>query len=145
MAFSKDELAEIRQETLKSEHKQENTTDNSPKSKKKLVFVSISSILIVLIVAGFGYSFIQSNKPGILDDFAKCLTEKGAVMYGATFCQYSHAQKGMFGSSSQFLEIKDFTKDENVKKTPTWLITGNYYENVQSLDRLASLTGCTLR
>jgi len=142
MALSKEELENIRRESQKTEHKVETTVEKNPKKNKKFIVISI---LFVLIVAGVGYSFVQSNKPGILDDFAKCLSDKGAIMYGATFCQYSHAQKGMFGSSSKYLDIRDFTEDNNVRKTPTWLITGNYYENVQSFDRLAVLTGCELR
>jgi len=145
MALSKEELSSIREESQKPEHKIEATIEKDPKKKKKLLMISISSFLVILIVAGIGFGFVQSNKPGFLDGFAQCLTDKGAIMYGASFCQYSHAQQGMFGNSVKYLDVRDFTEDRNVKKTPTWLITGKYYENVQSLDRLAILTGCSLR
>jgi len=143
MALSKEEQASIRHESQNSQEG-EKPIEKKPKNKK-IIFFSISSVFIVLIVAGIGYSYIQSNKPGVLDDFARCLTDKGAVMYGASFCQYSHAQKGMFGSSQKYLDIRDFSKDPNVRTTPTWYITGEYYPNVQSFDRLASLTGCKIR
>ena len=65
-------------------------------------------------------------------------------MYGASFCQYSHSQKGMFGNSARFLDERDFSEDSNVRITPTWLIDGEYYPNVQSFDRLASLSGCKI-
>ena len=88
---------------------------------------------------------MNSKKPGYYDNFAKCLSEKGAVMYGADFCQYSHAQKGMFGKSFKFINYKDFSKNPNVKTTPTWVINGRLIERVQSFDRLAELTGCSIR
>ena len=79
-----------------------------------------------------------------MDNFAKCLTDKGAVMYGASFCKYTHAQKGMFGNSIRFIDSRDFSEDLNVKKTPTWLINGKYYENMQSFDKLTAITGCVI-
>ena len=104
----------------------------------------ISSLVVVLIVVGIGFSFVNSQKPAFLDDFAKCLTEKGAVMYGASFCKYSSAQKGMFGNSFKFVDYRDFGENSDVRVTPTWFIDGNKYENVQTLDRLASITGCVI-
>ena len=144
MALSKEEVENIRRENQKKEHKTEKTVEKEPKKNKKVLFISISSIIVILIVAGFGFSFLQTKKPGPLDDFAQCLTEKGAIMYGASFCQYTHGQKGMFGNSVKFLDIRDFSKDPNIRVTPTWLINGQYYENVQSFDRLATVTGCVI-
>ncbi|MEK6876455.1 MAG: hypothetical protein AABX63_03530 [Nanoarchaeota archaeon] len=146
MALSKEEIDSIRHENQKAEPNIEKSlTEKKPKNNKKVILISIALIVFVLIIAGIGYSYINSKKPGPLDDFAKCLKEKGAVMYGASFCQYSHAQKGMFGNSFKYVDYRDFSEDSNVKKTPTWLINGAYYQNVQTFDRLASLTGCTLK
>jgi len=66
-------------------------------------------------------------------------------MYGASFCQYSHAQQGMFGKSFQYVDYKDFTENPNVRTTPTWEINGNLIARVQSFDRLAELTGCSIQ
>jgi len=87
---------------------------------------------------------MNTLKPAALDGFAQCLTEKGAIMYGSSSCQYTHAQAGMFGNSARFIDSRDFTEDPNVKTTPTWLINGAYYQNVQTFNRLASLTGCEI-
>ena len=144
MALSKEEIGQIRHETQKIEPNTEKTTIEKPKNNKKIIIISIISIVFVLIVGGIGFSYLNTLKPGALDDFAQCLTEKGAIMYGATSCQYSHAQQGMFGNSKKYLDIRDFTEDSNVKTTPTWIINGNYYANVQTFDRLASLTGCEI-
>lgn len=141
MALSKDEVENIRHESQKTEHKAEKPIE-SPKKSRKIML--ISSLVVVLIVAGVVFSFVNSQKPGYLDGFAQCLTEKGAVMYGASFCKYSSAQKGMFGNSFKFVDYRDFGENSDVRVTPTWFIDGNKYENVQSLDRLASVTGCVI-
>ena len=144
MALSKDEIDSIRHESQKIESHIEKTTIEKPKNNKKILIISIVSIVFVLIVGGIGFSYVNTLKPAALDGFAQCLTDKGAIMYGATSCQYSHAQQGMFGNSKKYLDIRDFTEDPNVRTTPTWLINGEYYPNVQTFDRLASLTGCGL-
>ena len=144
MALSKEEVGQIRHETQKTEHNIEKTTIEKPKSHKKIILISIISVIFVLIVGGIGWGYLNTLKPAALDGFAQCLTDKGAIMYGATSCQYSHAQQGMFGNSKKYLDIRNFNEDPNVRTTPTWLINGEYYPNVQTFDRLASLTGCGL-
>ena len=146
MALSKEEIGNIRHETQKTESNiEKNLTGKKPKSNKKIILISIASIIFVLIIGGIGFSYINSKKPGQLDDFAKCLTEKEAVMYGASLCQYTAAQKRMFGNSMRFINYKDFSENPEVKTTPTWFINGQKYEKTQSLDRLAAVTGCSLQ
>ena len=144
MALSKEEVGQIRHETQKTEHKPEKNIIEKPKDNKKIILISIISVVFVLIVGGIGWGYLNTLKPAALDGFAQCLTDKGAIMYGATSCQYSHAQQGMFGNSKKYLDIRNFNEDPNVRTTPTWLINGEYYPNVQTFDRLASLTGCGL-
>ena len=145
MALSKDEIDSIRDESQKTEPNIEKTTIEKPKNSKKILIISIVSIVFVLIVGGIGFSYVNTLKPAVLDGFAQCLTDKGAIMYGATSCQYSHAQQGMFGNSKKYLDIRDFTEDPNIQVTPTWLINGAYYRNVQTIDKLSSLTGCKIQ
>ena len=142
MALSKEEIGNIRHETQKTEHKVD--IEQKPKSNKKIILISIVSVVFLLIFGGIGFSYANSKKPGPLDNFAQCLTEKGAVMYGASWCQYTNGQKAMFGNSMKFIDYRDFTKNKEVKITPTWFIGGKKYENAQSLDKLASITGCVI-
>ncbi|MBI2208643.1 hypothetical protein HYU50_04040 [Candidatus Woesearchaeota archaeon] len=143
MALSKEEAGKLKHESHRIEHKKEPSIETKAK-KKKIIYLSVSSIIVVLIISAVVFSFANSKKPGALDDFAKCLTEKGAVMYGASFCKYTSAQKGMLGNSMKYINYMDFTEDPNIKVTPTWLINGKYYENAQSLDRLSQITGCAI-
>src|SRR3989338_1760590 len=142
MALSKEEIESFRHENQKAEPSREKSTTRKP--NKKIIIISIVSVLLVLAGIGIGVGFVNTNKPGQLDNFAKCLTEKGAVMYGAPLCKYTAGQKAMFGNSMRLIDYRDFTKDPNVEITPTWLINGAYYHNVQTFDRLSALTDCPL-
>jgi len=144
MALSKEEIGSIRYESKKIEQNIDKSTIEKPKRNKKILIVSIISIAFILIIVGTGFGYLNTLKPALLDDFAKCLTENGAIMYGSTSCQYTHAQKGMFGNSLRFIDSRAFTEDPNIKITPTWLIDGKYYENVQTINRLSQITGCKI-
>lgn len=143
MALSKEETERFRQESQKSKNRIDVTL--AKKSSKNALLISIFAVVLIVAIAGASFSYINSKKPAPLDEFAKCLTEKGAVMYGAYWCQYTQAQKRMFGNSMKFINYKDFTDNKEVKKTPTWFIDGEKYENVQSFDRLAAITGCSIK
>jgi hypothetical protein len=112
------------------------------KSKKKVKLAFIAAVCLALVLAGIGYASYSSALPGKYDGFAKCLKDKGAIMYGAEWCQYTTAQKGMFGKSFKYINYKNYDARADIKKTPTWEINGQLYENVQAFDRLASLAGC---
>ena len=91
-----------------------------------------------------------------LDTFAKCITEKGAVFYGAYWCSHCNNQKNGFGDSMQYIKYVECavegqpqvqTKactDAGISGYPTWIINGESYPGEQSLSNLAKLTGCAL-
>ena len=111
------------------------------KSQRKLV---VWSIVILVVLAGAAYGFYAALSPGKYDSFAKCLSEKGAVMYGAEWCKYTNAQKGMFGKSFKYVDYRIYDQDPNVKLTPTWIIKNQYYERVQDFNTLSQITGCSI-
>jgi len=119
---------QIREEEMKVE--------KGKKSKKKIKIMVITAVILLILGSWIVYS---SLSPGKYDGFAKCLTEKGAVMYGEDWCQYTNAQKGMFGKSFKYI---DYQVKEDLRKRPTWVIGGESYETVQSFERLSALTGC---
>ena len=122
---------------------QKQLQEQSKSSKSK--FYIIGAIIGVIILATVVYSLYSLNKSGPYDNFAKCLSEKGAVMYGAMdWCKYTQAQKAMFGKSFKYLNYHEFNELPGIKKTPTWVINGAWYENVQAFEKLAALTGCKL-
>ena len=123
-----DEENKLREERFKLE--------NDKKGSKKKKFIIIIAIVLIIIGAGITYG---SLSPGKYDDFAKCLTEKGAVMYGEDWCQYTQGQKRMFGRSFKYINYEVKT---GLKLRPTWIINGETHERVQSFEALSELTGC---
>ena len=80
---------------------------------------------------------------------AKCLTENGAVMYGAYWCSHCNDQKGMFGDAVKFINYVECTEDQQacaeagVQGYPTWIFAdGSSVAGAQQLGTLAAATGC---
>src|SRR3989338_176090 len=135
---------EAQKEHDKRLEQQKEFHEQRQKSKKTKYYVA-GAILGFLILAGVSYSAYSINRSGPYDNFAKCLAEKGAVMYGAMdWCEFTQAQKGMFGKSFKFINYHEYTELPGIKKTPSWVINGEWHENVQSFDKLAAATGCQL-
>ena len=133
--------------------KQHNTSKHSEDKKegknnlRKYYLIGLS-ILIIILLSFTVYSYM--NKSGEYDDFAKCLTEKGAVVYGNDFCSYTAKQLNFFGKSKEYLNYVKCIDDEalcdnkNIKVTPTWEIDGKMYDQIQTFEKLALLSGCEI-
>ncbi|MBU0530459.1 MAG: hypothetical protein KKC05_02195 [Nanoarchaeota archaeon] len=134
---------EMRQKELQKETNNKNTNRN---------IGILAVIIIVIAVVGVGMSVTGSHvvEPGQYDTFAQCLTEKGAVMYGAEWCSHCKAEKTNFGDSFQYVSYvecpdnMDVCRAAGVQGYPTWIINGQSYPGEQGLAGLASLTGCEL-
>ena len=156
MELSKRERRKLRLERLRHEsqsaqkeheqrlEQQKQFQEHHLKSSKSKYYI-LASVIGIVVLAAAAYSVYSINKPGEYDNFAKCLTEKGAVMYGAMdWCKYTQAQKAMFGKSFRYIDYHEFNELPGIKKTPTWVVNGAWQENVQSFDKLVALTGCKL-
>jgi len=144
-------LEKLRQESYESQKEYEQRLEQQKQvqvehaKKSKTKYYVIGSLIVVIIMSIAAYSIFSLNKKGPYDEFAKCLAEKGAVMYGAMdWCKYTQAQRAMFGKSFNYVNYHDFKELNGIKKTPTWVINGAWHENVQSLQQLSALTGCKL-
>jgi hypothetical protein len=112
----------------------------------------ITWVIVVVIIAITSVFFIISGWKGKYDydSFAKCLTEKGFVMYGTDWCRSCQLQKALFGASFKHINYKncDINKDvcieKNIKRYPTWIIDGKYYIGKHSLEVLGKIAGCSL-
>ena len=93
---------------------------------------------------------VACTSPGKYDDFAKCLSEKGVVMYGTETCSFCQQQKQLFEGSFQQLTTIDCNNapiacaNANIKVYPTWRINNTNYDGLQQLTSLSSLTGCEI-
>lgn len=129
------------QQQERQEMFQKHEVEKKRKKNKRAIITYGSLAMIFLLVGGFTTSYYLT--PGDYDDFAKCLTEKGVVMYGAIkWCKYTQAQANMFGKSFKYIDYRDESLLEGIKTRPTWVIEDKWYEKVQSFERFSSLTGC---
>lgn len=88
------------------------------------------------------------------DAFVKCLTQKGATMYGASWCPHCKAQKEMFGTSVKYLSYVECAADDGsqtvacekagIKAYPTWIINGEKTTGQLSFVVLSEKSGCSL-
>ncbi len=111
--------------------------------------------VLIVLVAVFWY-FSPSNAPGQYDNFAKCLTQKGAKFYGAWWCPHCAEQKEIIGNSMKYVnyiecslpdrsDIYQVCKDADIKGFPTWIFADGTRESiVLSLNALSQKTGCSL-
>lgn len=85
------------------------------------------------------------------DNFAKCLTEKGAVLYTSdSGCETCTQQKAIFKSSYQYLQVVNCRSESekcnqlDIKYGPVWIIDGRKYFGLHGVPRLAEITGCEI-
>ncbi len=114
-------------------------------------FVMLVVVGFLLVFAGIG----RTAEPSSLEEFAKCLSEKGAKMYGAYWCGHCQEQKQAFGNASKFIDYVECDPEgENAKPYlcqqagiqgyPTWIIYGQVLVGEQSFLTLSQASGCSL-
>ncbi|MBW2970448.1 hypothetical protein KY319_04975 [Candidatus Woesearchaeota archaeon] len=117
-------------------------------------------IIAVLVIVAVAFVFLQGKMPGTTpaggkyDEFAKCLTEKGATFYGAKWCGHCNNQKEMFGESFKhvnYIECSDEDGGQSdacefagITAYPTWDIAGERVQGAQKFETLSEKTGCVL-
>ena len=113
----------------------------------------IAGFVLALLIIVF---VIVPNMPGPYDDFAKCLNDKGAKMYGTFWCSHCKDQKEMFGNSWKHVNyIECSTPDgkgqteicaaEGIRGYPTWEFPdGERASGLISFQERSEKTGCTL-
>ena len=121
-----------------------------PIKEKYLITVTVIAIAAVAVYF-LGTSITgQYVADDDYDDLAKCLTEKGAVMYGRTGCGWCSKQKELFGDSFQYVTYVECTDEptlcqqKGVTAVPTWEIDGTLHPGFKPLEDLAGMVGCTL-
>lgn len=119
-------------------------------SKLRIItFVIIGSVALSLLLF-WGFSG-REVKAGILDDFAKCLSEKHITMYGAYWCPHCQNEKNAFGSSFQYVTYVECTEetkkclDAKINGYPTWVFPDRRrFEGEQGIKKLSSESSCPL-
>lgn len=136
---------------------------------KKINILVYIMFFISLIFGSFVFAGCSQASDPEIDNFAKCLTEKGSTMYGVFWCPHCAKQKKMFGSSFKLVNyvecdarcIRDennklptycngnignpkLCNQKNVKLYPHWEFIGKTnQEGVMLFEQLAAKTGCS--
>jgi hypothetical protein len=120
--------------------------------KDRLVTVGI--IVLILAIAGviiYSKTIGFGTVGGIIKDtpseaFSKYLG-KNAVLYVQTGCVHCEEQEDLFGTNIKYLTTIDCLTDSQacivagIEATPTWIIDGQKYVGVQSIEKLKEITG----
>jgi hypothetical protein len=113
-----------------------------------------SYVLAAVALAIFASGAIAESRN--LDDFAQCLANKGATMYGASWCPVCKAQLKAFGSAAQRLQYVECAAagtdsqtadctNADIASYPTWTFDdGSRLTGKLTLERLSKKTGCRL-
>jgi hypothetical protein len=119
----------------------------------------VRRICVVLAVIAVVLSFKESTAAAAsdnLDNFAQCLAEKKATMYGSFLCSHCDDQKRLFGSSFKYVPYVECSVRgsremtfpcivAHIRFTPTWIFAdGERRTGVQSLKDLSAKTECPL-
>ncbi|RMD67923.1 hypothetical protein D6817_00180 [Candidatus Pacearchaeota archaeon] len=126
-----------------------------PSGTRVWIWVAIAIVVLAVLV----YLLLPKNKgysQSDLDEFAKCLTEKGAVMYGAFWCPHCARTKKRFGSSFKYIkyvecdprgenEKSELCLSKGIDKYDTWeFADGSRLVSEPTFEQLSEKTGCPL-
>ena len=103
---------------------------------KKTNIITLIVILVVIILA---IIIINKNGSHIDEETAKCIGQN-AELYTQLGCHACKSQEEMFGENKKYLNIIDcwFEKEKcsEIEYTPTWLIKGEKYIGLKSIEKL---------
>jgi hypothetical protein len=119
--------------------------------------LGLASLIVIVAVIAIFAIFMQ-QKPAVPEDydtFAKCLTEKGAKMYGSELCTHCQDQKESFGDSWQYVtyvECHSYMGGQapacigaGITAYPTWEFgDGNRQLGFMEFQDLSAASGCSL-
>jgi hypothetical protein len=83
-------------------------------------------------------------------DFAKCLMEKGWIMYGVDTCEFCQTQKKMFGEAFDRIHYVNCDFDQAVCQKmglslyPVWGNGPQLLTGIQTYAQLATVSGCKI-
>jgi len=123
---------------------------------KQTSFVTPLVVVVLIVLAAF-LVFRHESKPSIYEDFAQCITDSGAIFYGAATCPVCTRQKQLFGKAQSLLPYIECSQqygdqesiaqcqEAGVDATPYWVFPEvEEPEDFMTLNELAIATGCGL-
>jgi hypothetical protein len=125
------------------------------KRKEKLIVGSLlvfAGIVLLFFMLSSGDKYPQEE----VDVFAKCLTNEGAIMYGAFWCPHCARTKKNFGSSFEFIDYVECDPrgdneqsvlciEKGIEAYDTWEFSdGSRVVGEPSFEELSEGSGCAV-
>jgi hypothetical protein len=113
------------------------------------IIVTGAIIIAVALIAFFAIKGKTTGNVALDENVAKWIGEH-SVVYVQAGCHACVAQEQLFGDSWKYINAVDCIASESEKQacvteeiaaTPTWIINGQKYVGVQTIDALKELTG----
>ena len=114
--------------------------------------ITFSIVVLILLVAG-GIIYFKSTgfntQNTVSEEEARWIGEH-SVLYTQTGCIHCEEQEDLFGENFKYLHIIDCAENQEkalvcnlggISATPTWIINGERYVGIQTVERLKELTG----
>ena len=123
---------------------------SQPKSTRS---IAVGCAIVAMIALAATALSARSTR---LDAFARCLSDKKAVMYGSFRCPHCAEQKELFGDSFVYVQYVEcsvpFSRQMSapctsaqIKQVPTWTFAdGQRRVGLTPLEELGQRTGCKL-
>jgi len=117
----------------------------------KKIWNTAITLLVMFAVIAIAFLIINWKNSSIIKDIpseeiAKWIGEH-SVLYIQTGCIHCEEQENLFGDNVKYLNIIDCLIDTQacidlgIEGTPTWIINGQKYTGVQTIEKLKELTG----
>ena len=107
----------------------------------KKIWITLAVIIAVIIFS----IIIMSRGNGVSKQTAICIANN-SELYVQLGCNACAHQEEMFGKNSEYLNIIDCWYEREkcleIQYVPTWIIKGEKYTGVQSIEKLKELTDC---
>lgn len=115
-----------------------------------ILFLLFIGVIVGIVSAGVAIFAKGDVKPNPkLDAFAKCLAQKGVVMYGAYWCPHCQNQKKLFGESFKYVNYVECTQEvkkcqeKKIQGYPTWIFKdGERIRGEATFAQLAEKSSC---
>jgi thiol-disulfide isomerase/thioredoxin len=124
--------------------------------KTTYLYVGLVVIVILGLIAArqFGGG-ASASRVTQYDSFAQCISDSGAMFYGAFWCPHCQEQKALFDKSVKLPYVECSTPDGqsqnkvcsdlNITGYPTWTFSdGTRVERTMTREELAEQTSCAL-
>lgn len=110
------------------------------RKKSWITFAVVVAVILLSII------ILNRQHPETSEEVAKCIG-KNSILYTQYGCHACETQEKIFGENYQYLNIIDCFEDQSaclgkIRGTPTWIIDGEKYIGVKSIEELRNITGC---